>query len=240
MEKREAKPIETQFVDLNDIYQDERFQVRRQLDEKTIQNYANAYKNEAILPPIVLARIEGVLTLIEGWHRMAACAKAGIRTLEAQILDVKPDEAKWLAATSNIKNGLPLKKAEKKEVFKVYVETKRHYHPNGKLKSTRDMAKDLQIVDHTTIYRWLKSDYPEIAAKMPEKEPTRRKVNFDVQACGEGYFTDSINDALYTLNHVGTSLFSPEKRGELIVELEKVIEKVKKAGDFTIPREKDF
>lgn len=148
-------------------------QIRTATCQKTAKQYADLMMGGDQFPPIRVATTDGSsgdkgYTLIDGWHRVTAAQRNGSRTIRAIVVKGSPEEIPWLAAEANRRHGLPLSRADKRNVFRAYVKAKRHRKGRGKaLKSAREMAKDLNgIVSRHQLPKWMQSDFPAIYAAM--------------------------------------------------------------------------
>ena len=137
------------------------FQIRQKLCASTVNKYAAAIKAGQQLPPLQVAVVAGVPCLVDGYHRAAALEVLGNDTADAIIYEATQDEAQWMAAKANMQHGLPLKPREVREVFKVYIRTKRHRKGRGKLKTYREISAELGR-SHNTIRNWMKADFPKL------------------------------------------------------------------------------
>lgn len=145
---------------------DARFQVRNKMDERVVEEYAKAMSVGTKFPPIRLARIKGVLFLIDGFHRDAASRIAGC-TPEATIEEMTEREALQAVALANLTHGVRLKPSERINAFKAYIKGKGHIKKDGKLKSYREIALDLHgLGGHTTIRNWMFKHFKKIAAQI--------------------------------------------------------------------------
>lgn len=125
------------------------------------------------MPPVRLARVNGALMLVDGWHRLAAAKRFEREYINAVVEDMTEDQARWAAAEANTTHGLPLKRAEKREVFRRYVQTEQH-REGRRLKSYRDIARNLHgIAGKSSLQRWMESDFPLIAARMATGRPAK-------------------------------------------------------------------
>src|SRR5215213_3637499 len=135
-------PIRARVL-IADIIQDPLFQVREKLDRGTVTRYADAMKVGTELPPIAVMKVNGAPMLIDGWHRVAAARRLGIGELVAIISKGSEDDLRWEAAKANLTHGLPLKKKELRPVFQAYVRSGQHRGRGKRVKSARDISKDL-------------------------------------------------------------------------------------------------
>ncbi|MCZ8261269.1 MAG: ParB/RepB/Spo0J family partition protein [Beijerinckiaceae bacterium] len=147
------------------------WQVRAKLHPGTVEAYAKAYRgDEGQLPPLSLARIGGVLFVVDGWHRLEAAKRAGLARVDGRIVTEDPQEALWLAAEANTKHGLPLKPREYRKVLGALIRAGKH-RKGRRLLSYRDMAKAIGgVVSYTTVRNWVMKDFPRVAAEMKADE----------------------------------------------------------------------
>lgn len=188
----------TQQVALADILMRPGWQVRRGLSAGTVDRYAAIFKAGGDMDPVRLAQIGSVLVLIDGAHRMEAQRLLGKGTIEASVEKMTEARAEWAAASANLEHGLPLKKSELREVFRHYIATSQHRTGRGRVKSLRDIARDLPGVTYGTVRNWLQADHPDLYRKsyagsgaeghshgglMDVQRPTQREL--DLQATEE-------------------------------------------------------
>ncbi len=174
-------------IDLDLIRQDPTFQVRRKLDEANLSRLKAAYRSGKAMLPITLAILdeapEQLPVIVDGHHRvtvletLAAEAQlrgsAGTTTVQAMLIRVRADEARWQAASANSAHGTPLKGPEVRAMFRRYVEAGHHRLPDGGFKSYREIGRDIGR-SHPTIMKWMQSDFPKEAVKMGnQEEPVR-------------------------------------------------------------------
>ena len=163
-------------------------QVRARTDPATVRRYAQAMAAAATFPPLELAELDGALLLVDGFHRLEAMRSRGERQTTANVRQAGSlEEARWWAAQANLAHGLPLKAAERREVFRAYVSAFRHRQGErrrGDLKSYREMAEELHF-PHSTLRNWMRQDFPsvyralqegqgEAPGGLPEAEPAHR------------------------------------------------------------------
>jgi hypothetical protein len=153
---------------LDDLVVDPAFQIRGGLLNKhVVKRYADAMYTGQLFPAILAMRVQGRLVLIDGFHRYAAAKECGrLHELEVEAIgDGTAAEARWRAFAANSQHGLPLKSREVREGFKAYIRAKQNVTPSGKLKSYRDIARDLGV-GHTTIRHWMQRFFRAIFARM--------------------------------------------------------------------------
>lgn len=159
---------------LNRIVEDHAIQPRFKMSRDAVRRYAQQYRaNPKRLPPITVGRIgnSGKLILIDGFHRVKAAALAHLREIPAVIIETTIADAKWLAVEANFANGVPITRAEKRRVFRRFVDAGKNIKEDGSLMSSRELAKALPIGSYQTMLTWMKQDYPAIYANMTGNEP---------------------------------------------------------------------
>jgi ParB/RepB/Spo0J family partition protein len=97
---------------IDDIRIDPTIQVRESLDRDLIAVYQETFEQ---LPPILVMKMNGKLTLADGWHRLSAARELGHTSIEASV--VQGDRARAIAAAvvSNCRHGNPLTMRERRE-----------------------------------------------------------------------------------------------------------------------------
>lgn len=155
----------TQQVPLADIVKRPGWQVRKGISAGTVGRYAAIFKAGGDMDPVALAQVGGVLILLDGAHRMEAQRALGRDTVEATVVQMTEAQAEWAAARANLEHGQPLKKAELREVFRHYIATKQHVVGRGRVKSLRDIARDIQGLTHGTVRNWMRADFPDLYRK---------------------------------------------------------------------------
>jgi hypothetical protein len=163
-------------VYLADIVRSDDMQPRTKTDPRVVERYRLAMSNGAEFPPIVVARLNGTMVLVDGFHRVAAMSARGIHQTDADIRDVASwAEAHWLAFQANMTHGVPFKKAELRGAFGAYMKANRYVDERGHLKSYRVMATELGgVVSYSCLRRWMKKDFPRVFRKLSNSEDQPR------------------------------------------------------------------
>ncbi|MDD4195835.1 MAG: ParB N-terminal domain-containing protein [Syntrophorhabdaceae bacterium] len=131
-------------LNIDDIALIEELQVRKKLDNKTINTYMNSYKNNADMPIVKVAKIYDGYVMVDGWHRLEAMKRLGYPQLEVEIVAYSMPEAKGCASTANVTHGLKINKGEVKKALGLYIKGGRHLKGKyGTIKPYRDIAKEL-------------------------------------------------------------------------------------------------
>lgn len=229
---------EVRTLSISSIARDALFQVRKKILPQTVETYRLVYRSGKVMPPVKVALVEGVHVLIDGWHRMAALDLNGEVTVEAEVTEMSREEARWQAAKANTEHGQPLTKAEKREVFRVYVKTKQHHGKRkGQFKSYRDMAAELGH-PHTTVRTWMLKEFPKVAAKMgggdglgagglPDRPEATLAMSHSTEALGQ-------------LERAFTSTSDPKERGAIIELIDRTLDRMKNTGNWTESEPDDF
>jgi ParB-like chromosome segregation protein Spo0J len=114
-----------QDVDPDDIVVDPRFQSRVQLDEATVEEYAQAMRDGTDFPPIHVARIDGKIYLLDGFHRFEAAKRAnGLIPFDsifvnAYVVDCTEDGALEISLTFNTSHGLRRSNDDKRKAVRI-------------------------------------------------------------------------------------------------------------------------
>lgn len=162
-------------IRLDGLVLDPATQIRQETSAATVRQYRDAMRAGAVFTPITVAPVDPEdedkgFVLIDGWHRVAAVQALGGVTIDAVVVTgVSPNEYRWIAAEKNRTHGLRLTSADKREVFRAYVQAGRHRMENRgrRVKSAREMARDLQgIVSDRRIPVWMRQDFPKVYRAM--------------------------------------------------------------------------
>ena len=177
---------------------DPSFQVRRQTDHQKVREYARAMENGVWFPPLTVADVDGVLFLVDGFHRYEAYRSLEVQWVDADVRQMTLKEALRTSAVCNLSHGLPLTKTEKRRAFKQFIDGGGHLK-GKRFKSYREIAQELQgIGGHTTIRGWMMKDFPKIARKMGDE-----KLNFtpkdDLSVSLENLESERVKTVIKTL-----------------------------------------
>lgn len=227
---------EAQVVALDQIVLDDLLQVRNKVDQGVVKKYAEQMGMGIEFPPIRLARIDDALFLVDGWHRVGAVRTNGKTEVIATVTPMTRQEAIWEAAQANLSHGLPLKRSERRAVFKAYIHAGKHKQ-GKKYKSYRVIAEELGgIAQHTTVRGWMEKDFKRIFKAMGDSEGPfnseagPRKMDLEHEHLRQAL--EALNNALA----LTAALHDPTRRHEVIQRVERVLKKMKEkpheAGDF--------
>ena len=113
-----------QPLNLNEIRTDGDTQPRVALNEVAVANYMEAVKLNADFPPIIGFR-DGVNNhwLADGYHRVEAYRRLGIRRMRAEVREGTLEDAKIYAAAANFKHGLQRTAGDKRRAVEMVLST---------------------------------------------------------------------------------------------------------------------
>lgn len=168
-------PRESRKVPVAELVRDERLQARAAVDLGMVEEYSAAYAAKAELPPPEVYEVDGVLYVVDGWHRVAAAHAAGVRWLRVAIVGTGTlDEAIWCATAANRVHGLRRTAEDKRRAVLMALET-----PIGQEQSSRAIADHCGVSDHFVSkvrVEWEAGQLRSIAVddEVPAEPPKRR------------------------------------------------------------------
>ena len=99
-----------------DLVLDEQCQSRADISHDTVEDYREAYAAKVKLPPLEVYDVGGALYVVDGFHRAAAAAAAGVAFLRVVVVgEGAIEEAIWHASGANTKHGLRRSNADKRK-----------------------------------------------------------------------------------------------------------------------------
>lgn len=170
-----AQRGEPQEVEVGEVIVDHRLQPRLQQNFQTVIRYRESLEDGVCFPPITVARIDGVLLLVDGFHRLQAHRAAGRMTIEAVIIEgISREEAYFEAVIANTQHGLGLTKEEKRAAFRRYIKARRHVLRSSasdlkgnRVKSLRMMQAEFRGgLSRGAIHKYLSLDFPAVLERM--------------------------------------------------------------------------
>lgn len=136
---------ETTMLPIRSIERDPAVQVRRKVDQPTVERYIEDWP---LLPPITVFRLpDGRLLLVDGWHRLAAAERIPLAQVAAVIREGNYTAACDEAARANMASGRQLSKEERHEAI---VRTYERHKP-----TTQQEVADLLGISQMTVSRVL-------------------------------------------------------------------------------------
>ncbi len=124
---------------MDDLVLEPDLNLRDRLDPETVERYAEAWGRT---PPVVVIVVDGRYLLADGFHRHAAAAKLGKRTIPAEVRVGPYEEALDVASAANLAHGLPLTRAERRRAVEVQLRL-HHDHSDRRLAETLGVGRDL-------------------------------------------------------------------------------------------------
>jgi ParB-like chromosome segregation protein Spo0J len=119
-------------------------QVREKTDAVKVAEYAEAIEGGAAFPPIVVFFDGETHWLADGFHRVAACEKAGVSDVLAEVREGTREDALWFALSANKRHGLPMSQEDKRKAVRLLLSVEKWQGM-----SNRAIADHLGISDHT-------------------------------------------------------------------------------------------
>lgn len=223
-------------VELADLIQPSQNQIRSRFSTKTARRYADAMLAGADFPPITVVKLDGAPVLVDGFHRVAAAKSIGMTVLAGVIVEGDRNELRWLAADANMRHGLPLSRADAREVFRAYVRARKCYRPDGGVKSSREIADDLhRIRTHATILDWMKKDFRRIWVKMVRDEEPRHDGGEQELVDADEQTSAAVIDHLTKAKALMRAVKDPNTRGMMIEAAEALVSEMRTLGDWNPP-----
>ncbi|MCB4822626.1 ParB N-terminal domain-containing protein [Roseicella aerolata] len=238
---------------IRDISRDPAFQVRERLDPATVERYARVLSNGLNMPPVSVALVRGVPVLVDGWHRITAHERCGIREVPAVVVatDANPSEVLWIAAEANLKHGLRLKPKEVRVAFRAFIRARKHIIPKGRggrealrLMPYREIAQALGgTVSHGTVFNWMRQDFPKIAARYGAQD-----TPWDASGAAGRLTTDDPEEAhlraamaaVDSIRAATRGVKDAERRGEVIGAVEAMLAEMRSGGEWRLPEPLEF
>lgn len=221
-----------EWVPLASVIKHQPLQVRTRLDSRAITLYASMTKEGSKPPPIKLARSEGRLYLLDGWHRMAAGALQlrddpdewmGQQQVLALVADMPAHQMPWEAARANLGHGVQYRAKEFRPVFRAFIGSKQHHKSRREYMSYREMAEAFGLgVSHVTLRKWVMADFPKLAAALSKHDYShdgggwrkQESVSMEKQHSGEAH------KALAAVRQHAELLETPQNRWDVLQALE--------------------
>ena len=225
-------------ISITDIVRDKKFQGRTKLDKSTLKKYTQMYLRGQKLDPVEITLVDKKgLILTDGWHRVRASELAGRDTVEAVIKQGDKRKAFQNAITANLRHGLQVKNADKRLLFKMYMESGQ-YSKGNYVKSLREIAEDFnQQISHMTVKRWMKKmfRFTYQHSYSGEGEGNMKAEGFQpIQISEEPEtFFEIASEAINKVRLVFDSVEDVRKKGKLLWEMEALVEKIKRENEFT-------
>lgn len=107
---------------IKDLIRHPKLQARKGMDPATEKEYAEAYRLKAVMPAVKVIREGRKNYLWDGWHRVSGAEKAGLKSIEAEVVDGTFRDAMFQAAAANKKHGLRRSDGDKWKAAQILLE----------------------------------------------------------------------------------------------------------------------
>lgn len=104
-------------VPLTSIAFDAGTQVRAAIDPALVSEYAEAMTEGDVFPPVMLFHDGNRYYLADGFHRVMAAQRNGLRDLPAEVRPGTKEDALWFALGANRRNGKRLSETDKRHAI---------------------------------------------------------------------------------------------------------------------------
>ena len=95
------------------------YQTRFGLNDETVAEYAELMKDGTVFPPVDVYDISGALSLVDGYHRIAAVVRNGGDEIEANVIPGTRVDALRAAVKANSEHGQRRSNADKRRALEV-------------------------------------------------------------------------------------------------------------------------
>jgi hypothetical protein len=157
-----TKKKPSKAVSLDDIVCDERCQSRSAMNQEAVDEYADIYREGDVdLPALEVAKVDGELVLLDGFHRFAAARAANhgfVRVTVTEECDI--GRALWLAAAVNQGHGVRRTSADKRQAIRLALKSEIGFE-----QSLRDLAEHVGV-SHMTVSRVRAEFEADLLAKL--------------------------------------------------------------------------
>lgn len=103
---------------IEDLVLDAALQCRAAVVDAVVEEYAERWKGGTTFPPVTVIRHNGTLLLVDGWHRVAAAKRCGVKHIVAEVRDGSRGDAVAAAAGANSTHGLPRTNVDKRRAVR--------------------------------------------------------------------------------------------------------------------------
>lgn len=136
------------FLLLNNITRNLDVQPREYMRTDVIKEYAEAYKEGAAFPPVIVFFDGHLFWLADGFHRVEAAEKAGLKKIRVDLREGTKRDAILYAASTNYGHGLRRSSADKQRIIKWFLQDE-----EWSKWSNREIAKQCKV-DHKTVGKY--------------------------------------------------------------------------------------
>jgi hypothetical protein len=174
----------TKKFHVSDLVVDERCQARECVQPEVVQEYAEAYRAKTDMPPIDVFMVDGKPWVVDGMHRWAAHAAAGVAWARCRIVGTGTTaEAIYRAQAANKGHGLRRSNADKRKAIRNCLENEIGIEQSSRVLAEHlDVGKDL--VSEVRLAwdaerRQVTETPPEVSRQVAETPPEVSRVGKD-------------------------------------------------------------
>lgn len=113
-------------IKLSEIDINQGIQCRAAIDKQVVADYAQRMKDGDIFPPMVVFDIDGVLVLVDGFHRLLAAKRAELKTLRVDVRRGDRKEATRFAVGANAIHGFRWNNDDKRHAVEMILRESQH------------------------------------------------------------------------------------------------------------------
>ena len=220
-------PIVSETIALDDLVVDERAQARVGIDQSIVDEYAEAWKLGAALPNIDAVRVTegelaGKVVVWDGFHRIAAARKLGVKTIGVDVTTGTIATAIDLCTSANATHGMRRTNEDKRRAVIMAITL------DKQLKRKRS---DRQIAQYVGVHNSTVSEIrAELSGKV-KKKPKSNSVNVSEHENGEGE-ANEVKQSLVTVDELGRRVTNPEVQKVLALnpEFDDIVESIESIG----------
>jgi hypothetical protein len=136
-----------EWLGIDQLNADPELQMRAQLNEVVVLEYAELYDAGRPLPPVLVFVANTSYWLVDGYHRVAARKRCGETRILAELRPGTRDDALWAACGANQAHGLRRTNSDKQRAVQQAL-----LHPRGRKLSDRQLAQHCGV-HHFTVGR---------------------------------------------------------------------------------------
>lgn len=114
--------VKTVVLPITEIISDPRYQMRENMNEDVIVDYAEKLRDGEKFPPVRVFKINGEYYLVDGFHRLEAYKRNGITEIEVIVLEGNEREALLCAVGANNNHGLHRTNKDKRKAVKTLLQ----------------------------------------------------------------------------------------------------------------------
>jgi hypothetical protein len=171
----------TTNLKIDDIRRDGGTQPRASIDYQAVQDYADAMRDGAKFPPVVVFYDGSQYWLADGFHRVEAALLEGREEVAADIHQGTVEDAQWFSFGANKTNGIRRDNRDKQRAIQTALK-----HPKSQGLSDREIARHLGV-HHDTVSEWRKRLEASVGIRQIEtRTATRQGATYEINITNIG------------------------------------------------------